>query len=109
MRYTTRCTILDALERDAITRILNVVMDSGGMEDCANVYTQINTIIDETNSAMQDMERHFEEAQAAEQMRRMHELAEDVQLVNAQLDADAGTAFRATEPPDDAEADGTND
>ena len=108
MRDTTRSTILEALERDAITRILNVVADGDGMEDSANIYQTIIGIVDETNAAMVDLERHFEEAQAAEQMRRMHELSDDVQLVAAQLDADAGTKFKPTAPPD-AEADGTND
>lgn len=50
-----------------------------------------------------------EEIEAEEQMQRMRELSDDIPLVNAQLDADAGTKFKATEPPDDAEADGIND
>lgn len=48
-------------------------------------------------------------AHELESMKRMVEGADDVSLIAAQLDADAGMAFRATEPPVDEEADGTND
>lgn len=49
------------------------------------------------------------EVEELESMKRIVEMVDDVSLIAAQLDADAGTVFRATEPPDDAEADGTND
>lgn len=89
-------------QHDGYDDVLETIMNAqGDIDALADVY-----IFAQQHQAALDAQ---EEAEAESQMQRMHHLTDDISLVNAQLDADAGIKFEATEPPDDAEADGTND
>lgn len=113
-RRTVYAIKADALKRvDEILDLMETITEAFDevFEAMMTAQTDIEAL-DAAHELAQQQAQRIEDAQEdleGWRMRRMVEMADDVSLIAAQLDADAGTVFRATEPPVDEEADGTND
>lgn len=111
--------IRSAIKADAVDRahanLDEMVTTEDGFDDLLETMLRAEADIWALDAAHELAQQQAQSIEDAEEdlegwrMRRMVEMADDVSLIAAQLDADAGTAFKATEPPVDEEADGTND